>query len=96
MTKKALKQYTAAAIIFYSQEAAASYTIMAENDEDALAQMREIVGGPGISLQADSIDDVDKWFNVSGTFRLARGDEIPFEDDDKNFIIFDESFENDR
>jgi hypothetical protein len=96
MAKKKLKQYKGEAIIFYSQEAAAGYTIMAESDEAALAIMREIVSGPQITAKSDYFDSVDKWFNVRGTFKLVRGDEVPLDDDDEAIIGGLQEFENSR
>jgi len=94
MKKRKLKEYTGVAEITYTNVAFAWYVIHAEDDETAAKLMREIVSGPHIVDKADSIDEEDRWFNSSGEFRLARGYEMPSEDDDPAVVIKSEQFTN--
>ena len=96
MAKKVLKKYSAVATIFYSQEAVAGFTIMAESDDAAIRALRKIVSGRGIVDEADYIEDVDTWSNVSGNFRLARGDEVPDDESDSAIVVEREDFENEK
>lgn len=97
MAKKELKQYTATAQFIYSQEAYASYTIMAESDEEALEKIREILSSREMISQADDHGTIDHWFNVGGNFSLARGDLAAeeYEDDDEseNVLAYKENFD---
>lgn len=93
MTKNALRQYTATARFIYSQEAYASYTIMAESAEEALAKVREILSSREMISQADDYDTIDDWFNVSGSFSLACGDDIPDDEEDESVVAINEAFE---
>lgn len=95
MAKKILKRYSVNATVFYVQEATASYTIMASDDKAALKQIREILNGRTAITRADSFDNVDKPFNISGSFTLARGDDIPADEDDEAIVVCDESFGGD-
>ncbi len=96
MKEDTLKPYIANATIFYSQEAFAQFKLMAKNDEEALEMIREIVTGPGLSLDADVFSNEGIWFNVNGHFRLSRGQIMPEDDNDKSIIVTEESFQNDR
>jgi hypothetical protein len=96
MKKNKLKPYIANATIFYSQEAFAEFKLLAENDEEALKKIREIIKGPGLSLDADTFTNEGVWFNVNGHFRLSRGEVMPQDDSDESILVLDESFENDR
>lgn len=97
MTEK-LKTYTGVATIFYQQEAQGIYKVQAASDEEAIKKIREILSDKRITWEAESFDDIDKWFNIQGRFCVYNSDSVPDDDDEaeKLLIAEDEDFESYR
>lgn len=76
----------------YMREATAFYTILAADDKDALKKMHEIIKNGDLKSGAEDFCDIDSPFNYSGSFTLARGDEVPDEDDDMSIVVLREDF----
>lgn len=93
MAKTALKKYTATTNFIFSQEAYSTFTIEAANDKEALKKIRELVSSRTLRDDADDWGTVDNWFNVSGSFSIARGDEIPDDESDETIVASNEEFE---
>jgi hypothetical protein len=91
---KKAKKYTAVVDLFYVQEATATFSITAESNELAIEKLLSILKSNSIKYEADSFDDIEKPFNISGNFTIALGDDIPEDENDKKIIAFHQAFDS--